>query len=108
MLRAPTEVEERVAIEHLARALEKYAQDIHLAQAELDGRLALFCAQLCGEHGQLAQRKSGALVGAFRRLKTAAGDGADARDQLLQAEGLHDVIVGAELEAEHFVDLLRL
>ena len=35
-----------------------------------------------------------------------AGDGADARQQLAEAERLHQVVVGPELEADDTVDLL--
>ena len=40
------------------------------------------------------------------RRATPARDGADARDQLAQAERLHDVVVGAELEPDDPVGLL--
>ena len=36
----------------------------------------------------------------------AAQDGADAREQLARAEGLGEIVVGAELEAHHAVGLL--
>jgi hypothetical protein len=44
--------------------------------------------------------------GARLTVAGAAADGADARDQLAQAERLGDVVVGAQLEAEHAVELL--
>ena len=41
-----------------------------------------------------------------RRRRTAARDRADARDELTNAERLHDVVVRTELETDHAVDLL--
>jgi len=37
----------------------------------------------------------------------ATGDGTNARDELAEPEGLHDVVVGAEFEADDPVHLLR-
>jgi AraC-like DNA-binding protein len=42
---------------------------------------------------------------ALRRLRAPQHD-ADAREQLPQPEGLHDIVVGAELQADDLVDLL--
>ena len=54
---------------------------------------------------ELADDERLAMLGAARR---AAGHGADPRDELAQAEGLDDVVVGAQLEPDDAVDLLAL
>src|SRR5206468_2752561 len=57
--------------------------------------------------GALVHGEAADLQHAGRKTPGAATrDGADAGDQLAQAEGLHDVVVGAELEADDAVALL--
>jgi hypothetical protein len=70
------------------------------APVELDEPGALIDPQWA-DH-QLGGGGRGAAAGAGR----AAGDGADPRHQLAQPERLDDVVVGAELEQDHPVDLL--
>ena len=78
-------------VELLARELQRLAVERHGARrrVELDG------ADL-----QRAGRRGG------RGGARAAQDGADAGDELARAERLDDVVVGAELEAQHAVGLV--
>ena len=45
-------------------------------------------------------------VGGAAARRWAAGHGADARHQFAEAERLGDVVVGAQLETEHAIELL--
>ena len=78
--------------------------------------------QFLGRHFQLMPRIGDGIAadidrqpgeGDFLRRRVVAGliapvDGLDARDKLLRLEGLNDVIVRAELEAEHAVERFAL
>jgi hypothetical protein len=57
-----------------------------------------------GAGGRTLRRCSGRCRAVAARA--APQDGAHARQQLARGEGLGDVVVGAELEADHAVDLV--
>ena len=69
--------------------------------SDLDHRAVPVAVRMCG------RRRVGVLVGRVVRHRCAPpGDGPDARQELTEAEGLHDVVVGTELEPDDAVDLL--
>ena len=105
---APDAREQHVARQHAARAGGQREQDLELDEGGLHRSPRTSTARLAGSM-RSSWTSSGPLVGrlapgharaAQRRLHAAA--------ELAQRERLGDVVVGAELEPEHLVDLLGL
>ena len=94
--------------EDLARALGEQPQDLELRAGQVD-RLAADRDQVAGEvdpHRPGVDRLR--LGHRARAVELAAAQlGADAADQLADRERLGHVVVGADLEPDDLVDLLR-
>ena len=105
----PRQVEQLVARENAAGRAEQHHQQAELAVAERH-RLACGAHQAPGVQVELPAIEAvgadafGLALAHFGAPATQ--DGADAREQLARAEGLGEIVVGAELEAHHAVGLL--
>src|SRR2546425_6787316 len=105
----PRQVEELVARENAAGRAEQHHQQAELAVAERH-RLACGAQQAPGVQVELPAIEAvgadafGLALAHFGAPATK--NGADAREQLARAEGLGEIVVGAELEAHHAVGLL--
>src|SRR6185436_3315255 len=107
MFQPPQAVEERVPIHDPPGELVQQPQDPHLPQRQIIRDLAPAGAELGGEDLEVGHGE-GRGVGGAAGAQAAAGDGADAGHHLLDAEGLDDEVVAAQLQADHPIDLLGL
>ncbi len=96
-----------VARDHGSMARGEQPQDVEVAGGELD--------LVAVERGRAARAVDLDAAGAQRRLGRGAGararaakQGLDSREQHARLDGLHHVVVGAHLEAQHLVDVLAL
>src|SRR5882762_3538118 len=106
------EIEQLLARQHPLRRCAERLQQVQLAVAEIDAA-TLGRSQPAAAEVELPPSKAiGApLVAARQHLARGlitAQHGADAGEQLARTEGLHDVVVGAELEAHYPVGLVVL
>src|SRR5262249_57639521 len=100
---APHLIENLLARDDLTGVREQIAQQIELAGGEIDAVAAPM--RLVRAEIDLDVADAAGLE-ARRPAAGAAQHGAHAREELRDAERLGDVVVGAELEAEHFLGLL--
>ena len=109
VLVAPDALEQFVARKGAAGVRDEQLQELVLLGRQGDGLVVEPCLIGGKIEAQAAdlQRLLPPLL-ALAVLGGAAQHGLDAREQLAHGEGLDDVVVGAELEAEHAVDLLGL
>ena len=105
---APDALEQHRAAEHAAGVARERGQDLELHVGEPHGLVARgHLAALEVDHQlALADRLLELLVGL--RQRRAPQHGLHAAAELAHREGLGDVVVGAQLQAEHLVDLLGL
>src|SRR5207248_6695394 len=103
MLGTPYFLEDGVARERLAARVDQAHQDVELGRRHLDDG---------GVSADLARRDVDDDVAELERVRrrrlvavTTAKRGADAREELREAERLRDVVLGAELEPRDLVDL---
>ena len=101
---APDALQQPVAGEHASRAFDHVAEELELLVGEPD--LLAAVARDVGVELHLEVLVAVALGRFSRRAGPAQGHSA-ARGQLLQAERLHQVVVGPHLEPEHAVHLVR-
>ena len=106
---APDALEQHRAAEHPARGARQRGEDLELDVGEPHALAAhrttrRFSKSICRSPSSIGSSKL--LLG--RRQRGAAQHGLDAAAELAHRERLGDVVVGAELEAEHLVDLLGL
>src|SRR6185369_13460364 len=102
VLIAPDLVEQAIPRDHLPLVLHEVAQEIELLAGELDLPTRLVHLAPSQAHPHVAE---GELLELLPR-PGAPQDGADPREQLAQGEGLGDVVVRPQLQAEHAVGLL--
>jgi hypothetical protein len=99
-----------LAAEDLLRGAQHRPEKVELPAGEPQ-RLSFRRGQAASAHIHLPFQEAVAEIGSargaapLRRLGTAQGD-PDAREQLPQAEGLGQVVVGTELQPDDLVDLL--
>src|SRR3954451_1260937 len=105
---APHAREEHGAREHAARARGERAQDLELHERGRHGRAMQGHRALGGVDAQVAHLERAVAVVAGPRHPGAPQRGLDPRAELAHGERLGDVVVGAQLEPDHLVDLLRL
>src|SRR3954470_12841743 len=105
---APHAREEHVAREHAPRARGERAQDLELHERGRHGRAMQGHRALGGVDAQVAHLERAVAVVAGPRHPGAPQRGLDPRAELAHGERLGDVVVGAQLEPDHLVDLLRL
>ena len=96
---------------HPPAMLHQIGQEAHLQGADVD--LGAVDEDVVAVDVQLERTDDvaaalGRGVGSDGRGAARAEDGADPQDQLADAEWLDDVVVGAQLETDHPVDLLAL
>src|SRR2546427_8230315 len=103
MVVAPNFLEQALTAEDLARMAEEVLQKIELLGGELDGFPAAGHFMRAHADFDIPECVTLLLLGS---ATGAAQDGLDARQQLADGKRLGDIIVGAELEADDFVDLL--
>src|SRR2546426_8100876 len=104
LLVAPDLIEDLFSGDDLAGVADQIPEQIELARREVDalsGAVRLVGAEVDLDVADAAGLDAG------RPPARAPQDGAYPREQLGDAERLGDVVVGAELEAEHFFGLLR-
>src|SRR5262249_1660006 len=102
---APDHVEQLVAAEDAARRSRENGEQLELLGRQLDGAALHPHLEAVPIDLKLAGLDESAL-GVFLGAHAAARDGPNARAELAWREGLGDVVVGAELEAEHLVTFL--
>src|SRR5690625_2207409 len=104
VVRAPYPVDELPTGEHVVDVAHEDLEQLELAQRDADG-LAVDVELVAGDvHPHVAHLQhpgGGVVLGA----RTAAQDRAHPGDELAVGVGLGDVVVGAELQAEHLVEL---
>src|SRR5467141_3226433 len=107
------EIEQLLARQHPLRRCAERLQQVYLAVAEIDAA-TLWRSQPAAAEVELPAGKAvGAPLVAACQQQLARGlitaqHGADAGEELARAEGFHDVVVGAELEAHYPVGLVVL
>src|SRR6267378_4307960 len=109
----PREIEQLLAREHPLRRCAKRLQQVELAVAELDAATLGRSEPAAAEVELPAGEAVGAPLVAARQQQLARGlmaaqHCADAGEELARAEGLGDVVVGAELESHHPVGFVLL
>src|SRR5467141_1903023 len=105
------EIEQLLARQHPLRRCAERLQQVYLAVAEIDAATLGRSQPAAAEVELPASKAIGAPLVAACQQQLARGlitaqHGADAGEQLARAEGLHDVVVGAELEAHYPVGLV--
>src|SRR5512139_454273 len=101
-VRSPDELEELIAAEDVAAAADERAQQLELQRCRLDRRPA--AAQLGATEVHLDVPEAIDL----RQLSGRATESRlDAGAQLAWTEGFRDVVIGAKLQAQHLLRLLR-
>src|SRR5437879_4192575 len=104
---APDGVEDLLPAQHLARVAGEEGQKVELRVGEVDLPAVAIDAALVDLGDHVAEDQLAALV--LLLLDPALAQvGGDAGDQLARAEGLDDVVVGADLQPDDDVDLLGL
>ncbi|PAV92712.1 hypothetical protein WR25_02234 [Diploscapter pachys] len=99
-------VDDRVAAEDLGGHRREQAQDRKFGDGQRDLRAVPGGAPAVEVEGQAAVAEHAPLLDLRRAGGGSAQDRHDARHHLARGEGLHDIIVGAEFDAEHAVDFV--